>query len=318
MSTTAPTRLANLWDDAKAAAMSEPERLVYRSNLLGSRQARHQLRRRQHLLQDHAEGPADRRDGRSAVGQGLGRRQRLDQARWLFDALHGQAARAEEASIAASSYEDEMVGYLPHATFNLNPRAASIDTPLHAYVNRTPMSTTCTPTRSSPLPQRRIRKRTDAADLRRQRSAGCRGRSRASSSACGWANSARRIPRPRASILESHGLFTWGDTPKECYETTIAHHQPGDRLVRAADRRQGHLRRRSGAVARPPSSAAPSPRRLMPKIRGLISEDSHKLGHFDDSRCRAGIRQLATTCARWRRSAPPAPTISCAPRSGRW
>ncbi|HLV82334.1 MAG TPA: bifunctional rhamnulose-1-phosphate aldolase/short-chain dehydrogenase, partial [Devosia sp.] len=36
MSTSAPKRLANLWDDAKAAAMSEPERLVYRSNLLGS------------------------------------------------------------------------------------------------------------------------------------------------------------------------------------------------------------------------------------------------------------------------------------------
>src|SRR5262249_15423120 len=28
-------------------------------------------------------------------------------------------------------HEDEMVGYLPHCTFNLNPRAASIDTPLH-------------------------------------------------------------------------------------------------------------------------------------------------------------------------------------------
>jgi rhamnose utilization protein RhaD (predicted bifunctional aldolase and dehydrogenase) len=26
----------SLWDDAKAAAMSEPERLLYRSNLLGS------------------------------------------------------------------------------------------------------------------------------------------------------------------------------------------------------------------------------------------------------------------------------------------
>ena len=33
-------------------------------------------------------------------------------------------------------HEDEMVGYLPHCTFNLNPRAASIDTPLHAYVPR--------------------------------------------------------------------------------------------------------------------------------------------------------------------------------------
>ncbi len=29
-----------------------------------------------------------------------------------------------------------MVGYLPHCTFRLNPRAASIDTPLHAYVPR--------------------------------------------------------------------------------------------------------------------------------------------------------------------------------------
>ena len=31
-------------------------------------------------------------------------------------------------------HEDEMVGYLPHCTFDLNPRAASIDTPLHAYI----------------------------------------------------------------------------------------------------------------------------------------------------------------------------------------
>ena len=23
-------------------------------------------------------------------------------------------------------------------------------------------------------------------------------------------------------MLESHGLFTWGDTAKDCYETTIA------------------------------------------------------------------------------------------------
>ena len=31
-------------------------------------------------------------------------------------------------------YEDEMVDYLPHCTFNLNPRAASIDTSLHAFI----------------------------------------------------------------------------------------------------------------------------------------------------------------------------------------
>ena len=32
------------------------------------------------------------------------------------------------------NHEDEMVGYYPMCTFNNNPRAASIDTPLHAYV----------------------------------------------------------------------------------------------------------------------------------------------------------------------------------------
>ena len=32
------------------------------------------------------------------------------------------------------NFEDEMVGYYPMCTFNNNPRAASIDTPLHAYV----------------------------------------------------------------------------------------------------------------------------------------------------------------------------------------
>ena len=34
--TTAGNRLENLWDDARASGMSESEKLLYRSNLLGS------------------------------------------------------------------------------------------------------------------------------------------------------------------------------------------------------------------------------------------------------------------------------------------
>jgi rhamnose utilization protein RhaD (predicted bifunctional aldolase and dehydrogenase) len=51
-----------------------------------------------------------------------------------------------------------MVGYLPHATFNLNPRAASIDTPLHAFVPRP-----CRPH----APGRHHRHRGQQADSRR-------------------------------------------------------------------------------------------------------------------------------------------------------
>ena len=43
--------LENRWDDAHAAGLDEPGRLLYRSNLLGARQAHHQLWRRQHLGQ---------------------------------------------------------------------------------------------------------------------------------------------------------------------------------------------------------------------------------------------------------------------------
>ena len=42
------------------------------------------------------------------------------------------------------------------------------------------------------------------------------------------------------------------------------------------------------------------------------------VGHFDDQRGGARVRRRRGTCRRWRRSAPAAPTISCAPRSGRW
>ena len=54
MAPPASLEIENRWDDAHAAKLSPAELLLYRSNLLGSRQAHHQLRRRQHLGQDHA------------------------------------------------------------------------------------------------------------------------------------------------------------------------------------------------------------------------------------------------------------------------
>ena len=53
-----------------------------------------------------------------------------------FSTLYMDKLTALQGLYRGLSYEDEMVGYLQHCTFNLNPRAASIDTPLHAYVPR--------------------------------------------------------------------------------------------------------------------------------------------------------------------------------------
>ncbi len=53
----------------------------------------------------------------------------------------------------------------------------------------------------------------------------------------------------------------------------------------------------------------------MPAIRGMISASERKVGHFDDQ---PAVLEFVGSQRTWRsspRSAPPAPTISCAPRS---
>jgi rhamnose utilization protein RhaD (predicted bifunctional aldolase and dehydrogenase) len=100
-----------------------------------------------------------------------------------------------------------MVGYLPHCTFNLNPRAASIDTPLHAYVPR-PHVDHMHPDAIIAIAAS-VNSRPDAEDFRRPdrlaavEAAGVR--------AGLWLeNSAPKNPEAQGVVLESHGLFTWG------------------------------------------------------------------------------------------------------------
>jgi rhamnose utilization protein RhaD (predicted bifunctional aldolase and dehydrogenase) len=70
------------------------------------------------------------------VGQGLGRRPGFSIKLDGFSTLYMDKLHALKGRYRGLAHEDEMVAYLPHCTFNLNPRAASIDTPLHAYIAR--------------------------------------------------------------------------------------------------------------------------------------------------------------------------------------
>ena len=51
-----------------------------------------------------------------------------------FASLYMEKLESLKSVYRGFNYEDEIVGYYPMCTFNNNPRAASIDTPLHAYV----------------------------------------------------------------------------------------------------------------------------------------------------------------------------------------
>src|SRR5690606_18455755 len=75
-----------------------------------------------------------------------------------------------------------------------------------------------------------------------------------------------------------HGLFTWGDTARGCYETTI-------RIInRAMEWFEEKASPFGGAVrpVLPEAERRAVAARLMPAIRGMISDAERKVGHFDD------------------------------------
>ncbi len=273
------TRLANLWDEAKAQAMSEPERLVYRSNVLGSDKrvtnygggnTSSKIWQKDPLTGENVEVLWVKGSGGDSASI------RLDG----FATLYMDKLRALKGLYRGVEHEDEMVGFLPHCTFNLNPRAASIDTPLHAFVPKPFVD------HMHPDAIIAIAAAKDSRALTKE----------IFGDTIGWLRWKRpgfelglwlekfcvEHPAAKGVILESHGLFSWGDTPRECYETTISViNQAIDWFERRSEGKPifgGEVVKSLDAATRRAIAA-----RLMPRIRGLISEKSHKLGHFDDS-----------------------------------
>ena len=276
---TAPKRLENKWDDAKAASMSEPERLVYRSNLLGSDKRVTNYGGGNTSSKIMQKDPLTGETVEVLWVKGSGG----DNASITLDGfatLYMDKLRALKGLYRGVEFEDEMVGYLPHATFNLNPRASSIDTPLHAYVNRPYVD------HMHPDAIIAIAASKNSKELTQQ----------IFGDTIGWLPWKKpgfelglwlekfclENPNAEGVILESHGLFTWGNTPKACYETTI-------RIInKAIDWFEQQTEGKTIFGGAATQSLDADARRaiaakLMPKIRGFISEDSHKLGHFDDS-----------------------------------
>ena len=273
------SRLTNLWDVAKAAKMSEEERLVYRSNLLGSDMRVTNFgggNTSSKILQtDPLNGDEVEVLWVKGSGGDVGTI-KLDG----FSTLYMEKLQALKGVYGGLEFEDEMVGYLPHCTFNLNPRAASIDTPLHAYVPRKFVD------HMHPDAIIAIAASSDSKALTRE----------IFGDVIGWLPWKRpgfelglwletychENPSAKGLILESHGLFTWGDTPEECYSTTI------DTINTAIEWLEAKSST-STAFGGPVVEALDEDGRreiataLMSNIRGMISCDTHKVGHFDDS-----------------------------------
>ncbi len=271
--------LASLWDDRLAATMSESEQLLYRSNLLGS-----DLRitnfgggntSAKITETDPLTGEAVEVLWVKGSGGDLGTI-RMDG----FSTLYMDRLDALKGIYRGPDHEDEMVGYLPHCTFNLNSRAASIDTPLHAFVPHKHVD------HMHPDAVIAIAASKDSKTLTQEIFGG----------EIGWlpwkrpgfelglwiGRFAEENPEAKGVVLAGHGLFTWAATSKEVYELTL------DVINRAivwfAGKTAGRV---AFGGARHTALAADQRRaiaaKLMPAIRGRIGGAESKVGHFDDS-----------------------------------
>lgn len=270
--------LPNLWDSGRAAPMTEAERLLYRSNLLGSDKR----------ITNYGGGNTSAKvmEKDPLTGQ-------LVEVLWVkgsggdlgsikmdgFSSLYMDKMRSLKSLYRGVEHEDEMVGFLPHCTYNLNPRAASIDTPLHAFV-----------------PKAHVDHMHPDAIIAIAASANSRElTARIFGDDIGWLPWKRpgfelglwlekfclENPKARGLILESHGLFTWGDTAEESYATTL------EIISKAMGWFESEI---AGPVFGGPAvpvllvdERRKVAERLMPVIRGMISATERKLGHFDDS-----------------------------------
>jgi len=271
--------LADKWDEAHAATLSLPERLLYRSNLLGSDQRITNFgggNTSSKLMQRDPLGGADVEVlWVKGSGGDLGS-MKLDG----FSTLYLDRLESLKKLYRGPAHEDEMVGYLAHCTFNLNPRAASIDTPLHGFlpakfvdhVHPDAIIAIAAAKNSRALTERIFGGKVGWLPWRRP----------GFELGLMLEKFARDNPGAVGVVLGSHGLFTWGASDRECYATTIATINKAIAWLAAETRGKpafGGTRHAAGSAPERHATAA----RLMPEIRGLIGAEEKKVGHFDDS-----------------------------------
>ena len=305
----ASLEIENRWDEAHAAKLSPSELLLYRSNLLGSD------KRITNFGGGNTSAKIKEKDPLTGAevdvlwvkgsGGDLGTL-KLDG----FSTLYMEKFLGLEKFYKAGTDNDAiMVPLYAHSAFNLNPRAASIDTPLHGLIDRAHVD------HMHPDALIAIAASADSRKLTEEIFGG----------EIGWLPWIRpgyelglklreltqKNPKLKGAVLEAHGLFTWADTSRACYENTL------DIINRATAWLAGksHGKRPFGNVASP---ALPIDRRreiaasIMPTIRGTISANvrddqgaNPKVGHFDDSDTvldfvggekLAGLAALGTSC----------------------
>ena len=284
-STKETTRLQNLWDDRAAAALeARPlELLQYRSNLLGEDLRITNFGGGNTSSKFELEDPLTGERRRVMAVKGSGGDLRSIKATG-FAVLYLDKLEALIPRYRGEAHEDEMVGFYPLCAFGENRVAASIDTPLHAFL---------------PFPHVDHLHPDWAIAL----AASANGAAKLEEFNRQYGRTIVWVPWQRPGfelalmlkkavednpgcdgiILGGHGLFTWGMTQRDCYLSSIRTIDQMGEFLDEHERRANRPRFGGAAVTHAVADRESTIAEIFPHLRGAVSTNRRVIGHYDSS-----------------------------------
>ena len=280
--------LKNLWNEEEAARLEESplELLRYRSNLLGE-----DLRitnfgggntSSKFELPDPLTGEPQRVMAVKGSGGDLRSIHTGGFAILYLDKLESliQRYRGEQ-------YEDEMVGYYPLCSFGENRVAASIDTPLHAFLPFPHVDHLHPDWAIALAASANGRKKLDEFNRRFDRNVIWVPWQRPGFELAIMLRSAvASNPGCDGIVLGGHGLFTWGMSQRECYLNSVKTiDQMGEFVEEHAGRaaKGGRPKFGGAAVAAAVTDRESAIAEMLPYLRGAVSSNRRVIAHVDTS-----------------------------------
>jgi rhamnulose-1-phosphate aldolase/alcohol dehydrogenase len=296
------------WDDAEAAKLDPVGKLVYRSNMLGSDQRITNTgggnTSSKITMEDPITGEKVGVLWVKGSGGDLRTSKKENFASLYLEKLLSLQPLYQKSSIKGpkTPAEDAMVGLYSHCTFNLNPRAASIDTPLHAFIPHEHVDHMHPNAVIAIAAARNAKELTkkiygqDVVWIPWQRPGFDLGLK--------LQEVCLQYPQTKGVILGQHGLINWADDEKACYDLTL--NLIGRAAQFIAERNKGEKTfggKRFDALD-------PKRRRqmfveLLPWLRGQVSQQQRFVGtiqdddatlRFVDSVDAERLAELGTSC----------------------
>lgn len=296
------------WDDSVANGLNPTERLIYRSNLLGDDQRITNTGGGNTSAKITEKDPLTGEDVTVLWVKGSGgdlRTSKMENFASLYqeklEGLKSLYAAAPEKGVK-TQIEDDMVGMYAQATFNLNPRASSIDTPLHSFVPFAHVDHT------HPNAAISIAACADSRELTEK----------IFGKEVGWVKwqrpgfdlglvmeeECRKNPELKGLIMGQHGLINWADDDKECYELSLELIEKAAQFIedhdKGADTFGGQKFQALDEETRNSTLLA-----ILPWLRGQVSTSSRFIGtvqsdetiqRFVNSNDAPRLAELGTSC----------------------